>query len=84
MNWRNVADHWMTLRGKVQERWTRLSDADLDSVAGSRSRLLRALQDHYGLHIEQADALLLEWQKDLDNDTPTLVLWEPMRRTSAH
>lgn len=82
MNWESIADNWSLFRSKLQERWGRLSEADLESTAHRRERVVRKLQERYGLSAEYADAQLLEWQKDMAEDTPTLVMWTPRRRST--
>jgi uncharacterized protein YjbJ (UPF0337 family) len=77
MRWQQIAEHWATFRGSLHERWGRLSEVDLELIDGRRERLLRVLQERYGLRGEEAEALLLEWQKDVAEDTPTLVFWNP-------
>jgi len=47
------------LKGKFREQWGKLTDDDLDVVAGKRDQLLGKLQEKYGHTREQAE-------KDLD------------------
>ncbi len=75
MNWEDIAGNWTSFRGRMHERWRRLSDSDLEAIRAGRERAVRALQERYGISAEQADAQLLEWQRDMDQDEPTLVLW---------
>ena len=83
MSWQNIADNWRAFRGSLRERWGRLSELDLDQVDGRRQRLLGVLQARYGVDAEHADALLLEWQKDVVENGPTLVLWPPHGRLAG-
>jgi hypothetical protein len=83
MRWQQIAENWNTFRAQLHERWSRLSELDLELIDGRRGSLLRALQERYGLPSEEAEALLLEWQKDIAEDTPTLVLWPPPERRLA-
>lgn len=46
---------WPELRGRVQERWSRLSDEWLDEVDGRRDRLSERLRDAYGVSEEEAN-----------------------------
>lgn len=83
MRWQQIAENWNSFRGKLRERWSRLSEVDLELIDGRRESLLRALQERYGLRGEEVEALLLEWQKDVAEDTPTLVLWPPEQRLAG-
>lgn len=55
MNWDQVSGNWKTFRGKIQERWGRLTDDDLDVIAGKRDQLVGRLQRAYGLEKEAAE-----------------------------
>jgi uncharacterized protein YjbJ (UPF0337 family) len=46
---------WPDLRQQVKSCWDRLTDADLDQVAGSKERLVRAIQGRYGYARERAE-----------------------------
>ena len=39
---------WKQLRGKVQEQWGKLTNDDLDVIAGKRDQLIGRLQVRYG------------------------------------
>jgi len=59
MNWDQVEGQWKEIKGKVRERWGKLTDDDLELIAGKKDRLLGKLQGHYG---QQKDAA----EKELD------------------
>src|SRR6185436_17682605 len=40
MNWDKVEGTWLQLRGKVKERWGKLTNDDLDVISGKRDELL--------------------------------------------
>ncbi|HEV8337562.1 MAG TPA: CsbD family protein [Candidatus Polarisedimenticolia bacterium] len=46
---------WTQLRGKVKEWWGKLTDDDLDKIAGKRDRLLGYLQTRYGYAKDRAE-----------------------------
>ena len=46
---------WPHLRQQVKRCWDRLTDADLDQVAGNKERLVRAIQGRYGFARERAE-----------------------------
>jgi uncharacterized protein YjbJ (UPF0337 family) len=46
---------WPRLRRQVKAWWDRLTDADLEQVAGNRERLIRAVQARYAYARERAE-----------------------------
>jgi uncharacterized protein YjbJ (UPF0337 family) len=46
---------WPDLRGKIRTWWDRLTEADLEQVAGQKSRLIRLVQEKYGYARERAE-----------------------------
>jgi uncharacterized protein YjbJ (UPF0337 family) len=52
----------MQYRGLVKERWGRLTENNLDAIAGRRDRLARRLQEVYGMHRDQAELQLVEFE----------------------
>ena len=61
MNWDQVEGKWKQMRGVVKEKWGKLTDDDLDSIAGKREKLAGRLQVCYGLHKELAEKQCDEW-----------------------
>ena len=41
MNWDQVAGNWKQLKGQVKEKWGKLTDDDLDVVAGKSEQRVR-------------------------------------------
>jgi len=60
MNWDQIEGNWKLLKGKFREKWGKLTDIDLEVVAGRRDHLLGKLQEKYGLKREQAEKELDE------------------------
>jgi uncharacterized protein YjbJ (UPF0337 family) len=48
MNWDRIEGQWKQYKGKAKERWGRLTDDQLDVIAGKRQRLEGKLQELYG------------------------------------
>jgi len=55
MNWDTVKGDWKQLKGKIKEAWGKLTDDDLDIVAGKRDQLVGLIQKHYGLARDEAE-----------------------------
>jgi uncharacterized protein YjbJ (UPF0337 family) len=60
MNWDQIEGNWKQLKGKFWEKCGKLTDIDLEVVAGRRDHLLGKLQEKYGLKREQAEKKLDE------------------------
>jgi uncharacterized protein YjbJ (UPF0337 family) len=65
MNWDQVAGDWKQFTGKVKERWGKLTDNDLTTIAGKRDQLAGLLQQRYGYAKEQAEKELDEFSREL-------------------
>ena len=48
VNWDEVEGNWKVLKGKFRERWGKLTDDDLNKIAGRREQLIGRLQLRYG------------------------------------
>ena len=48
MNWDEIKGRWMEARGKVKEKWGRLTNDDLDVIDGQREQLVGKIQEVYG------------------------------------
>jgi len=63
MNWDQVAGQWKQLSGSIKQEWGKLTDDDLDYIAGTKDRLVGRLQQKYGLAREEADRRADAWLK---------------------
>jgi uncharacterized protein YjbJ (UPF0337 family) len=54
--------NWKQIRGKVKEEWGRLTDDDLDVIAGKRDQLAGRIQLRYGLVKEAAERRIQEFE----------------------
>ena len=55
MNWDRVEGNWKEFKGKVQQKWGKLTDDDLDVIEGKRTELAGRLQQRYGVAKDDAD-----------------------------
>ncbi len=74
MNQDRIQGRWKQLKGKVKEQWGRLTEDDLDVIAGRRDQLLGRIQQRHGLAREEADRQVSDWERRspahrLDDDT---------------
>jgi uncharacterized protein YjbJ (UPF0337 family) len=63
MNWDRIEGHWKLVSGKAKEKWGKLTDDDIDVVAGRRDQLAGKIQERYGVAKEEAEKQLAEWQR---------------------
>ena len=61
MNWNQVENDWVRLRGRVGRRWGRLTEAELVDAAGRRIDMLGLLQARYGRTWLDAERELDDW-----------------------
>lgn len=72
MNWDQVQGKWKQIKGSVKQQWGKLTDDDLDMVAGSKDKFIGVLQERYGLAREEAQRRADEWANSLrDEDQRT-------------
>ncbi|MEK7882418.1 MULTISPECIES: CsbD family protein [unclassified Methyloversatilis] len=55
MNWDTIEGNWKQFKGTVKARWGKLTDDELDVIAGKRMELSGRIQEAYGLTKEQAE-----------------------------
>jgi uncharacterized protein YjbJ (UPF0337 family) len=48
MDWNQVEGNWKEVKGKVKEKWAKLTDDDLTAINGRRDQLEGRLQERYG------------------------------------
>jgi len=68
MNWDQIKGNWKHFKGDIQVRWGKLTDNDVDVIAGRRDHLIGSLQQRYGMTKEQAEDQLdkyLEAKKEV-------------------
>lgn len=63
MNWGQIEGKWKQSKGRIQERWGRLTDDDLEVIAGKREQLVGLLQERYGFIQEAAEEQVNQFLK---------------------
>jgi uncharacterized protein YjbJ (UPF0337 family) len=61
MNWDTIESSWKQFQGKVQQKWGKLTDDELDQIDGARQRLAGKIQERYGKSKEEAERELDDW-----------------------
>jgi uncharacterized protein YjbJ (UPF0337 family) len=62
VNQDRLQGRWKQLKGKVKEQWGKLTDDDLDVIAGRRDQLLGRIQQRHGIAKDEADRQLSDWE----------------------
>jgi len=65
MNWDQIAGNWKQVKGVVREKWGKLTDDDVDVIAGKRDVLLGKIQERHGIAREEAEKQLKAWEDSL-------------------
>ena len=63
MNEDKIKGQWKQLTGKVKAKWGKLTDDDLDVIAGKRDQLLGKIQERHGVTLEEAEKQVTAWHQ---------------------
>jgi uncharacterized protein YjbJ (UPF0337 family) len=55
MNEDRMSGKWKEVKGKIKEQWGKLTDDDLDVIAGKRDQLLGRIQQRHGVARDEAE-----------------------------
>lgn len=64
MNWDKIEGNWKQLKGAAQQHWAKLTDDDLERIAGKREELIGRLQERYGEGRAEVERQVDEWSRD--------------------
>ncbi len=59
--------NWREMRGRIRQQWGKLTDNQIDQIAGNYDRLLGVLQENYGYTREKAMEEADRWIHDMDS-----------------
>ena len=62
MNWEQIKGNWKQATGKAKEQWGKLTDDDLDVVAGRREQLAGRIQERYGIAKDEVEKQIADWE----------------------
>lgn len=63
--WDQIAGGWKQAQGKVRETWGKLTDDDLEVIAGKRDQLAGRIQERYGVTKQEANSQIDKWAEEL-------------------
>ena len=70
MDWNEAKSRWQAHRGDLARRWPRISERDIDAIAGDRDQLSQRIQAIYGISAREADQQISEWEHQQPLDEP--------------
>ena len=65
MNWDQIKGEWREAKGKLRSKWGKLTDDDLEQIAGKKDILIGRLQQRYGWKKDQAEDSVDDYLKKL-------------------
>ena len=61
--WDRIAGNWKQFKGEIRSQWGRLTDDELEQIAGERDKLIGRIQERYGITKDEASRQLDEWER---------------------
>lgn len=61
MTWDLLQNRWTQMRGSLRHRWGRLTEDDLDVIAGHRDIFISRVQERYSISKQEAEQRIEEW-----------------------
>ncbi len=61
MDMNEIKGNWKELKGTLRQKWGKLTDDDLEQVAGRKDVLIGRLQARYGRAKDEAEREVDEW-----------------------
>src|SRR6185503_9723104 len=62
MNWSTIETGWTSYKANAKQRWSRLSDEQIDGTMGKREQLTSRVQQAYAVSQEEAARQISDWQ----------------------
>lgn len=67
MNWTRIEANWDQMKGQLRSKWGKLSDDDVEMIAGKKDRLVGVLKEKYGMAREEIESTIDSWTESLDD-----------------
>ena len=68
MNWDRIEGNWKQFKGTAKQKWGKLTDDQLDVIAGKREHLAGKIQEAYGITLDASQRQIDQWQADQKED----------------
>jgi uncharacterized protein YjbJ (UPF0337 family) len=72
MNWDIVEGNWKQFKGKVRSRWGKLTDDQLELIAGKRIELAGKIQEAYGVSKDEAEVQIKLFEEQMKEFKPVI------------
>ncbi|HEX4858554.1 MAG TPA: CsbD family protein [Usitatibacteraceae bacterium] len=69
MNWDQIEGNWKQFKGAAKQQWGKLTDDQLDVIAGKHDQLIGRIQESYGITREATEAQVKSW---LEKQKPSI------------
>ncbi|MGB9151347.1 MAG: CsbD family protein [Burkholderiales bacterium] len=61
MNWDRIEGNWMQFKGNAKQQWGKLTDDQIEVIAGKRDHLIGKIQEVYGITKEATEKQVNDW-----------------------
>jgi uncharacterized protein YjbJ (UPF0337 family) len=65
MDWEQLQARWPQMREALRHRWGRLTEDDMDVIAGHREVFIGRVAERYSVDREEAQRRIEEWMRTL-------------------
>ncbi len=69
MNWDIAQAQWKDFKGTLREKWAKITDDDLELIAGKKDRFIGKLQERYGYAKDKAEREVDEYINSMNDKT---------------
>lgn len=66
MDWNCVEGNWKQTKGRIKEKWGKLTDDDITQINGKRELFEGKLQERYGIAKDRVRQDVDNWLNSLD------------------
>ena len=63
MNWDRIEGNWKQVTGRAKVQWGKLTNDDLDVIAGKRDQLLGRIQERHGVAKDEAEVQVRNFER---------------------
>lgn len=67
----SIKGQWKQLKGRIKQKWGKLTDDDLTTAEGHADYLVGKVQERYGIAKEKAAEQVRDFERSLDRSTQT-------------
>jgi uncharacterized protein YjbJ (UPF0337 family) len=62
MNKDEASGNWKQFKGKMKDKWGKLTDDDMQVIEGKRDQLVGKIQERYGSTKDEAEREVSDWE----------------------